>query len=181
MWLVTRLGIGSVVFDRLRRDGVVATLHADGGLPADIEAAPGVRAASLAHAVPSHTALTGLGALWVRGTGPAPRSLIVAAPPGAHRVESPGLIATTLRTSAGTVARAVPLGGIRCAQLDDAAADALRWESLALVYPTLFGAFRTGVLTPHSVADAVAGRSSRAPGYKRMAEAWRALAGALEH
>lgn len=179
MWLVTRTGIGTVALDRLMRDRMVVALHADGALPADIESDSGLRAASLAHAVPSHTSLTGLGALWVRGIGPSPRTVIVAAPPGAHRVGSPGLIASTLRTSGGTVDRSTGIAGVRCAAPADAAADALRWERLDRTYPVLAAALRSGEISDAAVDEAIRIRSPKAPGFRRMAEAWEALAGAL--
>lgn len=179
MWIVARSDVDPVTFGRLGRDRVVTRLHADCALPVDIPLDAGVRAASLAHAVPTHTALTGLGALWVRGIGEPPTAVTVVGAPGAHRIATPGRIPSQSRTSQGTLERAELVAGVRCARLEDAAADALRWEPLAGVYPTLAHAIAAAQVDSAGVADAVAGRAAGAPGRARMVDAWETLSAAL--
>jgi len=175
--------VGAVALARMLRDGVLAPLSPQHGMPLDIPVSPRARASSLAPVVPAHTVVSGLAGLWVHCGGAAPSVVDLVGARGLHRAK-PGADARgwTLVFHSGGAATGprAEIGGIVVACAERCAADALRWRDLGAAIEAVFLAVRAGLINPAAIGAVVTNDDPRGQGAARARYAWEALATALE-
>ncbi|MEX0913895.1 MAG: hypothetical protein WDZ57_02980 [Demequina sp.] len=178
MLLVTRDAVGTRVFARMVRTGMVNELTPSVALAADVPSTPWWRALAVRPLVPAHTVLSGLGGLWVHLDGKHPDQLIVVGHRGLHRtVTRPphGDMSARFHSGRAVEEEAVCVAGVRVALPERCAADALRWDDHTQAVPTLAVLLRDGHLGVDTVDRMVDADSAAGAGYSRMASAWQAL------
>lgn len=175
--------VGPIALARMFRDGVVAHLAPGYGMPRDLPVSAETRARTLSPVVPAHTVVSGLAGLWVRHGGPAPSVVDLVGARGLHRAK-PGADAKgwTLAFHSGRAASGPcdVYARVAVASSERCAADALRWDDLAVTMPAVLHAVRAGRLDPAVMSELVGSDDPRGFGARRAHSAWAAAATTLK-